>query len=226
MVFLICAVPSIVFVQGQGGMYGDCDEGTWIPGCSGGEADCDGGGNRCYSCNNGLVLVNDKNGQQECKECDTGVDKCIMCSENTKSCTLCKDGYRLVTNKKGVQKCKKCRDSVGENCFMCTKNLKKCEKCVGGYFKLGSDGKCYRTDVLNEDATDSVKHCVESIGSLCSGCDAGYVLVTEENGLEQKCKKCKTGQKNCIQCSADRKTCTWCRDGYTIRNGSCRKSTS
>ena len=112
--------------------------------------------------------MNDKNGQQECKECDTGVDKCIMCSENTKSCTLCKDGYRLVTNKKGVQKCKKCRDSVGDNCFMCTKNLKKCEKCVGGYFKLGSDGKCYRTDVPNADATDSVKHCVLNPPVACA----------------------------------------------------------
>jgi hypothetical protein len=221
---LLCTINSNIWhVYAQGGMDGSCDEGTLIQGCTGFESDCQ-GNNRCTSCSNGLVLVGDKSGNQECKQCKTGVKNCIMCTDDAKRCLLCKEGYRLFTNKKGIQKCKKCKASVGENCFMCTENLKKCEKCFIGFFELGKDGKCYSTETPSDGATDTVKYCVESTGSLCSRCKDGYKLITEENGVMQKCKKCKTGVKNCSECTADRKTCTWCSEGYTFQNGSCKKS--
>ena len=220
-ILLLCFNRSTVYAQG--GMDGSCDEGPPIPGCTGLDSDCE-GNSRCTACSGGFVLVRDKSGKKECKECNTGVKNCIMCTEDAKRCLLCKQGYRLVTNKKGIQKCKKCNASVGDNCFMCTKNLNKCEACYAGYFKLGKDGICYKTDTSSPDAADTVKFCAESSGNLCSQCKDGYTLITEENGKMQKCKKCKTGVKNCSECTADRETCTWCSDGYTLQNGSCKKS--
>lgn len=213
---LLCVAHSMFLVRG------DCDLQAVVPGCTGGECDSD-GGVRCTDCSTGQVLVGDKNGNQECKACTTGVKNCIMCTEDTKRCLLCKTGYRLVTNKKGVQKCKKCKSSSGENCFMCTKNLEKCQVCVAGYFKLGDDGKCYSSDSPSIGATDTVKNCIESTGNLCTRCKKGYILTTEENGESQTCNKCKTGDKNCMTCTADRKTCSWCIEGYTIKKGSCKK---
>jgi hypothetical protein len=207
----------------QGGMYGECDEGPPIPGCMGLDSDCE-GNSRCNACSAGLVLVGDKSGNQQCKQCKTGVNKCTMCTEDTKRCLMCKEGYRLVTNKNGKQKCKKCKASSGDNCFMCTEDLKKCETCYAGYFKLGKDGTCDTSDTASPDPTDAVKFCVESTFNLCSRCKPGYTLVTQENGVKQQCKKCKTGVKNCSECTADGKTCTFCDDGYSLKNGSCKKS--
>jgi hypothetical protein len=179
----------------QGGMYGECDEGPPIPGCMGLDSDCEGNSR-----------------------------KCTMCTEDTKRCLMCKEGYRLVTNKNGKQKCKKCKASSGDNCFMCTEDLKKCETCYAGYFKLGKDGTCDTSDTASPDPTDAVKFCVESTFNLCSRCKPRYTLVTQENGVKQQCKKCKTGVKNCSECTADGKTCTFCDDGYSLKNGSCKKS--
>lgn len=220
-VFVLCTGPLISYVQGD-----DCDSGAELPGCTITDSFCD-GSNRCYDCKYGHVLVNDKFGQQECVECDTGVKKCTMCSYDTKRCVMCENGYRLVTNRKGIQKCKKCYSSVGDNCSMCSQDRRKCVRCFDGNFKLGSDGKCYRLDTpVFDEIIQKVEHCQMSSGGLCELCHDGYILVTEENGMTQECKKCNTGVSNCNECTPDGKTCTWCSRGYTIHEGSCRKSTS
>ncbi|ELP85997.1 hypothetical protein EIN_450560 [Entamoeba invadens IP1] len=170
-------------------------------GCLRAFGDC----SRCYTCQDGYYLENEK-----CKR----VANCRVFDSNRK-CTLCIAGYYFDLESNTCE-----RGNISKCIFYQNKTV--CGRCTEGLVQIGNS--CVEVD-----------HCIETDGQQCSLCELGYSLNNSkcEKCKDSNCATCIVNKDMCTICLSEfrltsQKTCLFCNEsiGYKMFQDKCVKCDS
>ena len=176
---------------------------------------------KCLKCDEGYILIGDKNSFQICKSENTeDLKHCEEINNLTGLCDKCQDGYYLGKTDLKCTETENCSESVFGICSSCddgycldkknnkcikndeilvhckeTLDGKKCDSCLFSYY-LSKDGQCTNTLM-----------CQETSKGKCTKCINQFYL-SEDN--------CCTTEEKCQYGEGSTALCDYCYSGYYL----------
>ena len=137
--------------------------------------------------------------------CMIGTNHCLSCNPITNLCIKCDKNIYIQDKNGGCQNSNQCL--LGYNqCIECNEEGNLCKTCIDGYFP-DENGGCSFTS-----------NCEISYQGNCLKCKNDYILIGENNYLNNGIKICKSliigDLKNCEIINIEKGFCEKCLEGY------------
>ena len=175
----------------------------------------------CTKCLSGFPPIYEGDIIVKCANCITGEnEKCFQCDTINGKCIRCNIGYYLPTDDEIRKECKKC--SL-DNCEICegTKSSNICTKCLSDFTPAYESGIIIKCSDCITGENEKCLAC-DYINDICSSCNIGYYLPTDDETKKQ-CQKCSID--HCEKCEGTKisDVCVQCENLYELKFENCIK---
>ena len=175
----------------------------------------------CTKCLSGFPPIYEDDIIIKCASCITGEnEKFLECDTINDKCIRCNVGHYLPTDDEIRKECKKC--SL-DNCEICegTKSSNICTKCLSDFTPIYESGIVIKCSDCITGENEKCLTC-NYIDDICSGCNSGYFLPTDDETKKQ-CQKCSIDHCDICEGIKSNDICIQCEYFYELKFGYCVK---